>query len=192
MAPPSISASSTFAPTGDDQRRGELRVPSHDVGADELGPAVLLVDPGVPGDQQHAHQRGQDEEEQAVDAGDVPLDGDVVAAVAGAEHGTDRSLHEAAQVLELLLGLEDLGQRRPEVEQQHGDAQQPGGELDPIATQDEPDQRAGAGEALPPATVDDPAGARVTSRTAVAVIAPPPRAVRSPGCRCRRGASSSP
>ena len=170
----------------DHERGGELRETPHHAGADQLCPAVLLVDPSVPRHQQQTHQGGQHEEDHAVHAGDVQLGGDVLAAVAGPEHRAEPTLHEPPDVIQILLGLQHGGRHRHQVGQQHGDAQQQTGSL--IRSR----RRMNRISVPVPARTSPPAGpdgAWVGCRTAVVVIAAPRRRCQPWSGRRRSGAT---
>jgi hypothetical protein len=124
-------------------------VASDDAGPDQLGPAALFLHASVPTDQKHAHQCGEDEEDQAVDAGEVEPRGDVVAAVPGTEDGAQPALHEPGHVLAALVGAGQLRRQPRQVHREQRDPQQPCGQSDPVPSQQKTDERPGAGQCIP-------------------------------------------
>ena len=164
----------------DDQCGGdERRVAPDRPGADELVPAALLLGAGVPADEEHAHQPGEDRAERRGLPGD--LSAERVERPRGSGHGDERGVarHVRGRPVELGLG-------RVETLRAHGlrpveedPAEDPPQQHQPVAAQVEPQQRSGAVEVHDGRLVAEP------RRRSGAGTAPPASAAGWSGCGCR-------
>jgi hypothetical protein len=133
------------------QARGQPGVPADHAGAHQLGPAGLLLLPGVPGHQEHAHQA--DEEDPRGDqlpGGGPAIGAGVIGRALQGHHrrvGAD-ALGGPGQLIQVRLRRvqgDDAGGLAVGVQPQ---AKDPDRRHDPVAAQREPEELAGAGEPL--------------------------------------------
>ncbi|MGY4277021.1 hypothetical protein ACVILE_003201 [Streptomyces sp. M18.1] len=178
---------------------GEVGVPADDRGAQQFGPAGLLLGAGVAGDHQDAHQADQDGREAEHLVAEHGAGGVVVEVVTRAGHGESgraaHGLHGVRPVLGRAVQLGVAVRGRQGAQQQRED---PHREPDAVAAQGEADERAGAGQRAAarggPGTRRGPdagglgRGGHRTPPRAAPSEPPAPRASRSPPVPCRSAA----